>query len=473
MVCAGSVLMSLVWLTACQSPVGGGSQPPLPTIVPASSTETSAPTAVSSPTATVSEPEPTVTPAPTEAENIANDTLEAEPTAESTISPPTDTPEPAPSPTNSPTPPPTDTPIPAAVALEAIKINLVPIAGGFTKPVYLTHAGDGNGRLFVVEQPGRIFVLKDEVVLPTPFLDIVSIVGSDSSEQGLLSAAFHPDYPNNGFFFVNYTDRQGDTVIARYQVSENPDVANPDSARVLMTIGQPYPNHNGGQVVFGPDGYLYVGMGDGGAANDPQNNGQTLSTLLGAILRLDVDNAEPYGVPDNNPFVNVEGARPEIWSYGWRNPWRIAFDPATNDMVIGDVGQNEYEEINVELAGTPGGQNYGWRLLEGRHCFNPRECDPASLGVVLPIAEYDHGQGCSVTGGYVYRGARFPGLTGIYFYGDFCSGTIWGLRHEPDGRWSELELLRTDVSISSFGQDETGEVYLVNHQGNIFQISGE
>lgn len=390
---------------------------------------------------------------------------------------PTDTPEPGPSPTNSPaptsTPLPTDTPIPAAVALEAIRINLVPIASGFTKPVFLTHAGDDSGRLFVVEQAGRIFILQDGAVLPTPFLDIVSIVGSDSSEQGLLSAAFHPDYPNNGFFFVNYTDRQGDTVIARYQVSENPDVANPDTARVLMTIGQPYSNHNGGQVVFGLDGYLYVGMGDGGAANDPQNNGQTLSTLLGAILRLDVDNAEPYGVPDNNPFVNVEGARPEIWSYGWRNPWRIAFDPATHDMYIGDVGQNEYEEISVEPAGTSGGQNYGWRLLEGQHCFNPRECDPTSLDVVLPVAEYDHGQGCSVTGGYVYRGARFPGLTGIYFYGDFCSGTIWGLRHEPDGRWSELELLRTDVSISSFGQDAAGEVYVVDHQGNIFQIVRE
>jgi glucose/arabinose dehydrogenase len=426
-------------------------------------------TVTSSPTATVSEPEPTMTPVPTEAATIANDTLAPEPTAEAAAPIPTDTPEPAPTPA----PPPTDTPNPVAVALEAIRINLAPVASGFTKPVFLTHAGDGSGRLFVVEQAGRIFILRDGAVLPTPFLDIVAIVGSDSPEQGLLSAAFHPDYPNNGFFFVNYTDRQGDTVIARYQVSANSDVADPDSANVLMTIGQPYPNHNGGQVVFGPDGYLYVGMGDGGAANDPQNNGQTLSTLLGDILRIDVDHAEPYGVPDNNPFVNVDGARPEIWSYGWRNPWRIAFDPVTQDMYIGDVGQNEYEEISVELAGTPGGQNYGWRLLEGRHCFNPRECDPASLGVVLPIAEYDHGQGCSVTGGYVYRGARFPELAGIYFYGDYCSGTIWGLRHEPDGRWSELELLRTDVSISSFGQDAAGEVYVVNHQGNIFQIVRE
>jgi glucose/arabinose dehydrogenase len=271
-------------------------------------------------------------------------------------------------------------------------------------------------------------------------------------------------------FFVNYTNQDGDTVIARYQVSGNPNQADPNSVKILLTIPQPYANHNGGQVVFGPDGYLYIGMGDGGAANDPQNRAQTLSELLGKILRLDVDNGEPYGVPDTNPFVGNEQARPEIWSYGWRNPWRFSFDLATNDLYIADVGQNQYEEVHVERAGTPGGQNYGWRIMEGFHCFNPRDCDPAALGLVLPVAEYDHGLGCSVTGGYVYRGTQFPDLSGIYFYGDYCSGIIWGLRAEANGNGSQAELLRSEETISSFGQDQAGEVYLVDHRGDIFQL---
>jgi glucose/arabinose dehydrogenase len=354
--------------------------------------------------------------------------------------------------------------------LESISLNLIPVADGFTKPTFVTHAGDGSGRLFVSEQVGRILIVQDGQVNPTLFLDIVSLVGSGASEQGLLSVAFHPDYGNNGFFFVDYTDKQGDTVIARYQVSDNPDVANPDSARTLLTIGQPYANHNGGQLAFGPDGYLYVGMGDGGSANDPENNAQSLDTLLGKILRLDVDQGDPYGVPQSNPFVNQNEARPEIWSYGWRNPWRFSFDGATGDMYIGDVGQNQYEEIDFEPAGAAGGLNYGWRLMEGLHCFNPSDCDPASLDVVLPIAEYDHSQGCSVTGGYVYRGARFPELTGIYFYGDFCSGLIWGLRPAADRGWSQAQLLQSDLSISSFGQDEGGELYVIDHRGGVFQV---
>jgi glucose/arabinose dehydrogenase len=211
-------------------------------------------------------------------------------------------------------------------------------------------------------------------------------------------------------------------------------------------------------------------MGDGGAAGDPNNNGQNMNALLGKILRIDVDSADPYGIPQNNPFAaNGQGSR-EIWSYGWRNPWRISFDRASGDMYIGDVGQNQYEEIDVELAGTPGGQNYGWRLMEGAHCFEPSTCDPASSGLVLPVAEYDHGQGCSVTGGYVYRGVQFPTLAGVYFYGDFCSGIIWGLHREADGSWSNAELLSSGYLISSFGQDEAGEVYLVHHGGKVFQI---
>jgi glucose/arabinose dehydrogenase len=367
---------------------------------------------------------------------------------------------------------PTEAP-PAAVApsLDSLAIKFIPVASGFTKPLYLTHAGDGSGRLFVVEQAGRILIIDEGVVNPTPFLDIVSIVGSDANEQGLLGLAFHPNYASNGLFFVNYTDKQGDTRIARYSVSDNPDVADPNSAKILLAIDQPYANHNGGQVVFGPDGYLYIGMGDGGAANDPHNNGQNLNALLGKILRIDVDNGDPYAIPQDNPFASNGQGSPEIWSYGWRNPWRFSFDRATNDMYVADVGQNQYEEVHVELAGTPSGQNYGWRLMEGAHCFDSNECDPASLGLVLPIAEYDHGQGCSITGGYVYRGSQFPTLTGVYFYGDYCSGIMWALRHEADGSWSQAELLQSGYTISSFGQDEAGEVYLVHHGGGeIFQL---
>jgi glucose/arabinose dehydrogenase len=414
-------------------------------------------------------PSPTATSAPvgdTIADRPTDTPTSSAVTATDTPLAPTDTPiptEPPPTPTSQPAGPP-------VLPLESVTLNLTPVVSGLDKLTFLTHAGDGSGRLFVVEQRGRILIIKDGAVNPTPFLDIVPLVGSDSLERGLLSVAFHPDYKNNGLFFINYTDRQGNTVIARYQVTGNPDVADPNSAGILLTIDQPYPNHNGGQLAFGPDGFLYVGMGDGGSANDPQNNGQTLNTLLGKILRLDVDNAEPYGVPENNPFINQSQARPEIWSFGWRNPWRFSFDTATGDLYIADVGQNQYEEVNIELAGAPGGQNYGWRWLEGLHCFDPQNCDPGSLGTVLPIAEYDHQQGCSVTGGYVYRGDRFPALDGIYLYGDFCSGRIWGLRREAGGSWSQVELLQSGLSISSFGQDEAGEVYLLNHQGDVFQI---
>jgi glucose/arabinose dehydrogenase len=449
------MLTSLILLSACG--FGGGGEPPLPTIVPIT------PTGITSSPPTIQPPSPTPT-QPSMGDTIETGPSHTPPIAETTEPPSAETPTPPESPT--PLPP----EMPAVPPLGSLTPRLLPVASGFNKPTFLTHTGDGSRRLFVTEQPGRILVIKDGNVLPTPFLGIVSIVGSDGSEQGLLSVVFHPNYTSNGFFFVNYTNKQGDTTIARYQVSDNPDVADPNSARILLTINQPYVNHNGGQLVFGPDGYLYVGMGDGGAANDPHDNGQNLNTLLGKILRLDVDNADPYGVPQNNPFVNQSDARPEIWSYGWRNPWRFSFDQATGDMYIADVGQNQYEEVDVELAGTSGGQNYGWRLMEGLHCFNPQNCDPASLDVVLPVVEYDHSQGCSVTGGYVYRGSDFPDLTDVYFYGDYCSGIIWGLRREADGNWAQAQLLQAKANISSFGQDETGEVYVVDHRGDIFQI---
>ncbi len=446
---AVTAVFLLILLTACRGGPLAGQEPPRPTIV-----------AVDTPTVTPVPATPTSTPPP----------LPPTPAPTSTPPPaPVDTPDTATAPPPSPTPlPPTATP--SEPALDSLAVRLIPVAEGFTRPVHLTTAGDGSGRLFVVEQPGKIWIVQDGQVNPTPFLDITDRVGSDAYEQGLLSVAFHPDYPTNGRFFVDYTNKQGDTVISRFQVSPDPNRADPASEVILLTIAQPYVNHNGGQIAFGPDGYLYVGMGDGGSANDPQNNAQNLNTLLGKILRLDVDRAEPYGAPETNPFANRPDARPEIWSYGWRNPWRFSFDPATGDMYIGDVGQNRYEEISFEPAGSPGGLNYGWRLMEGLHCFNPPDCNPADLPVVLPIAEYSHDFGCSVTGGHVYRGSAFPALTGVYFYGDFCSGIIWGLRRQADGGWSQAKLLESGLSISSFGQDEAGEVYVVDHQGGVYQV---
>lgn len=453
------LFITAMLVTACGT-VPSATNPPLPTIVPVQEA-TPPPTVSQSPTNT-----PTPQSPPTEPAAEATATEAPPDTVEPVTASPTI--EPAVAPTE---PGPTEPPPPARPPLESLAFSLSPVADGFTKPLFVGHAGDGSGRLFVVEQAGRILIVQDGAVNPTPFLDIVSIVGSDANEQGLLSLAFHPNYVENGRFFVYYTDRQGDAVIARYQVSADANQAEPNSGQILLTVGQPYGNHNGGQLAFGADGYLYIGLGDGGSGGDPQNNAQDLGRLLGKILRIDVDQGEPYGVPASNPFVTTEGARPEIWSYGWRNPWRFAFDPATADLYVADVGQNQYEEVHVELAAAPGGQNYGWRLMEGFHCFDPAECDPASLNVVLPITEYSHSQGCSITGGYVYRGSQVPALNGVYLYGDYCSGLIWGLRREADGSWSQTQLLETGHTISSFGQDEAGEVYLVDHKGSLLQVT--
>ncbi len=261
---------------------------------------------------------------------------------------------------------------------------------------------------------------------------------------------------------MNYTNTVGETVIARYAVSANPNVADPQSAQILLTIPQPFSNHNGGQLQFGPDGYLYIGTGDGGSGGDPQNNGQSLGTLLGKILRIDVDRSSLYAIPPDNPFVRRNGAKREIWAFGLRNPWRFSFDRLTGDMFIGDVGQASWEEIDFQQANSRGGENYGWRLMEGKHCFNPStNCDPGTL--TLPIVEYDHSLGCSVTGGYRYRGARLPQLFGSYLYGDFCSGRIWRAARTSRGRWTTAELLDSPYMISTFGEDEAGELYLAHY----------
>ena len=349
----------------------------------------------------------------------------------------------------------------AASSLDRPALALMPIATNLTKPVAIAHAGDGSGRLFIALQEGQIVIHDGQGVLPVPFLDIRALV-SCCGEQGLLGLTFHPRFAENGLFFVNYTDRAGDTVIARYSVSiSEPDRADPDSAATLLTISQPFTNHNGGQLKFGPDGYLYVGMGDGGSGGDPQDNAQNLASLLGKMLRIDVDGALPYTVPPDNPFVTTPGARPEIWALGLRNPWRFTFDRVTGDLFIGDVGQNLWEEINLQPAASPGGENYGWRRMEGTHCFNPpASCNPGTL--TLPIIEYSHALGCSVTGGYRYRGQQIPELYGTYLYADFCSGRVWGASQDGAGRWSAAELLDTALLISTFGEDEAGELYLAH-----------
>lgn len=302
--------------------------------------------------------------------------------------------------------------------------------------------------------------MQNDQLLEEAFLDITDRVDSSGNEQGFLGLAFHPQYAQNGRFFVNYTDKNGDTSISRFQVSDDPNVADPASEVKLLGVDDPFPNHNGGVLVFGPDGYLYIGLGDGGSQGDPFGNAQNTGVLLGKILRLDVDSAEPYAVPADNPFGN------EIWHYGLRNPWRISFDRLTNDLYIGDVGSVEWEEIDFLAAGSPGGTNFGWDFREGAHDYEGNAPD----GLTDPVAEYSHSEGgCSVTGGYVYRGAM-PEWNGIYLYGDYCTGLIWGLIRSGDS-WQNQLLFDTDVNITSFGEDESGEIYLVGDSGEIYRLA--
>jgi glucose/arabinose dehydrogenase len=349
------------------------------------------------------------------------------------------------------------------------------VIGGLKKPLGLVHAGDGSGRLFILEQSGRILIFQNESLQPEPFLDLTGRINSSGSEQGLLGLAFHPDYPFNGYFYANYTDPQGNTVIARFEVSqEDPNRASPETETRLLIIDQPYANHNGGEVVFGPDGFLYLGLGDGGSAGDPQNNAQSSGSLLGKILRIDVDRGAPYAIPEGNPYSGVDG-RPEIFAEGLRNPWRFSFDSLTGDMFIGDVGQNAREEIDYLTAGEisqPSRSrafNFGWNFFEGSQSYQGES--PSDLETILPISEYSHQFGCSVTGGYVYRGASLPALRGIYFFGDYCTGTVWGLWQNPDSSWQQRALFENLGQITSFGQDEAGELYLVEQSGIISQLT--
>jgi len=351
--------------------------------------------------------------------------------------------------------PPTDTPSNATIFPDSNAYSWQLIASDLDRPVDLQP--DGSGRLFIVEKLGHIHIFQNGGLVETPFLNIEDRVNNSGNEMGLLGLAFHPNYAQIGFFYVNYTGDGGDTFISRFSASG--DSADPDSELILLTVGQPFPNHNGGGLDFGPDGYLYAGLGDGGAAGDPFGNGQSLDTLLGKILRIDVDSAQSYAIPANNPFGN------EIWVYGLRNPWRISFDSATGDLYIGDVGQGEWEEIDLIPAGSTGGENFGWDYREGAHDYE----GGGPAGMIDPIAEYSHGEGgCSVTGGHVYRGAMAE-WNGIYIYGDYCTGLIWGLIN-INGGWQKQLLFDTDFLITSFGQDENGEVYLLGDRGGVYQL---
>ncbi|MCA1647993.1 MAG: PQQ-dependent sugar dehydrogenase [Chloroflexi bacterium] len=360
-----------------------------------------------------------------------------------------------------------------APAQAPFTLKLQPFARNFQQPLDLRQAGDGSDRIYVVQKDGVIRVLHGAQPVEHPFLDIRTLVGSSGSEQGLLGLAFDPRYAANGFFYVNYTDPQGDSVVARFQVSDDPDTAEPSTATVILTQKQPFPNHNGGNLVFGPDGYLYVGFGDGGSGGDPYGNAQNGATWLGKLLRIDV-RTSPYVIPQDNPFVNTPGTLPEIWALGLRNPWRYTFDRATGDLYIGDVGQNNWEEVDFVPAGSAGGQNFGWNVGEGNHCYKPaNNCD---LGLFVPaVSEYAHGRGdCAVVGGYVYRGAAYPNMQGFYVYADECSGRVWALTRDGNGAWSAAELATTGVSISAFGEDDGGELYATGlSDGVVYHLTVE
>lgn len=345
----------------------------------------------------------------------------------------------------------------------------------FTRPVDYQHADDSSHRVYVVEQRGVITVFEDdpETKESYPFLDISGPVDDRSNEEGLLGLAFHPDFVNNGFFFVNYTiSNPARSRISRFQVSpDDPNRALPESEVVLLEYEQPFGNHNGGQVSFGPDGFLYVAVGDGGSGGDPRGNGQNRSTLLGSILRLDVDQStqeQPYAIPADNPFAgNTEGFREEIYAYGLRNPWRFSFDSETGELWTGDVGQNKYEEIDIIERGG----NYGWNVVEADHCFEPSSgCDTESL--IEPVWEYDHTKGdISVTGGYVYRGEALPTLQGQYIYADYVSGKVWALDNTNPEQPRNIQLMDADFQISSFGLNEAKELFLCGFDGTIYQLT--
>lgn len=376
--------------------------------------------------------------------------------------------QPSPAPTTPPATSPSPTASSAGFNLGAVKIRLERVVSGLDQPVFLTHAGDGSGQLYVVEQTGRIRLFDRSGQAIGVFLDIIGRVEA-GGERGLLGLAFHPDYESNGRFFVHYSNDAGDNVVSEFKRGSAAKAV-PDSERVLLRMDDPFSNHNGGWIAFGRDGFLYIATGDGGSAGDPLDNGQSLRTLLGKILRVDVNGGSPYAIPPANPFVDKDGARKEIWAYGLRNPWRDSFDRATGDLWIGDVGQGAREEIDAQASSSEGGVNYGWNIMEGSRCFNAPSCDRS--GLKRPVTEYPTGDGCAVTGGYVYRGSAFPTLVGAYFFGDYCNGRIFALDAAKGvrGETTERRVLDTEISISSFGEDEAGELYVIGLGGTVHRI---
>ncbi len=428
---------------------------PTATMQPAASptsTATSVPDATDTPesTAATSAPDPTHTPEPTPALPL------------------TATPVPMPTPTAMPVP----TPGQAASPLQRMRV--VPAFPNleFQELTNLVEPEDGRGLLYVTEKPGRIRVFPNDQEASNAeiFLDITDRVRERNKEEGLLGLAFDPEFANNGYLYVYYSaSGPRRSVVSRF--SRNPDdprIADPQSEFVIMEVPQPFGNHNGGQIAFGPDGFLYIGLGDGGSGGDPLGNGQNRDALLGSILRIDVggqSQGRNYRVPSDNPFVGVDDAREEIWAYGLRNPWRFSFDTTTGQLWVADVGQNEWEEVDIIERGG----NYGWSVMEGAHCFSPSSgCDRS--GIQLPVTEYSHAEGCSITGGYVFRGPATPSLLGAYVYADFCSGNIWAVRHDGTSVTEQMLLVTGGLSISSFGQDLDGNLYILDFGGGIFSL---
>jgi glucose/arabinose dehydrogenase len=350
-----------------------------------------------------------------------------------------------------------------AAPVSAQKLALRPVAANLPGITSVVNARDS--RLFITLQHGQVMIWDRTQVLPTPFLDVSSLV-SCCGEQGLDSIVFHPRYRENGIFFIDYSDHDGNTVVARYHVSSDRNVADPTSATVLMRIPHPFENHYSGEMQFGPDGYLYIGLGDGGSAGDPFNNAQNLGVLLGKIMRIDVDSASPYAIPPTNPFVNNAAARPEIWAFGLRNPWRFTFDRENGDLWIADVGQAAWEEVDLQRRTSIGGENYGWRRMEATHCYNPATACDTDDAITMPILEYSHVQNrCSITGGYRYRGSLYPALRGKYLYADYCTGELWAVTEGTAGQWTSTLMLATQLQPTTFGEDENGELFIGGSNG--------
>ena len=389
--------------------------------------------------------------------------------------------------------------IPFLLFAEEKNLSSVLIADGYKKPVFITSYPNNAKLLYIVEQAGLIKLINDGKKLSRPFFDINKRVVNPNrpgDERGLLGFAFHPNHTNNGKFYINYMDNDGNTIVSEF--STNSELrANHKSERIILKLTQPYGNHNGGDIQFGPDGYLYISIGDGGKAGDPLNAGQDLSSLFGKIIRIDIDQ-KPYGIPKSNPFFGQKGKREEIWAWGLRNVWRFSFDKQTGDKYLADVGQNKWEEVNFEPASSKGGLNYGWRIMEANHCYDPKENCPTE-GLIKPIIEYPNDanhpafafriieelsfsetdvEGCSVTGGYVYRGQKIKSMQGQYIFGDYCSGNIWTLK-VVNGKAINFKNRTEEINIgggefttyiSSFGQDSDGEIYIIDYNGGIYKL---